>query len=185
MRFRVEATPIAGLMCVERLPRGDARGFLERIYCADELAAAGLKAPIAQINRTLTRAVGTVRGLHYQRPPHAETKLVSCLAGAVFDVAVDLRRNSPSFLAWHAEELSADNHRSLLIPAGCAHGFQVLAADTELLYLHTAAYTPDAEAAVNVRDPRLAINWPLAVAGLSDRDATHPFIDDDWSGIDP
>jgi dTDP-4-dehydrorhamnose 3,5-epimerase len=184
MRFRVEATRIADVMCIERLPLADARGFLERVYCATDLAAAGFEQPIAQINHSLTRSVGSVRGLHYQRPPHAESKLVSCLAGSVFDVAVDLRRRSPTFLAWHAEVLSAVNHRSLLIPEGCAHGFQVLEPDTELLYLHTAAFAPDAEGALNVRDPRLAIEWPVTITGLSDRDAAHPFIAEDWSGID-
>jgi dTDP-4-dehydrorhamnose 3,5-epimerase len=184
MRFRLEDTPIAGLKVVERQPLADARGFLTRMYCAHDLAAAGLERPLAQINHTLTRTAGAVRGLHYQHPPHAEAKLVSCLAGAVFDVAVDLRRHSPSFLAWHAEILSADNSRGLLIPEGCAHGFQTLEADTELLYLHTAAYAPEAEGALNVRDPRLAINWPLAIGVLSARDEAHPFIDADWHGID-
>lgn len=164
-------------------PIADARGFFARFYCADEFRAAGLNKPIAQINHTLTRSKGAVRGLHFQHPPHAETKLVSCLSGAVFDVAVDLRADSPSFLHWHGEILSVENHRSLLIPEGYAHGFQTLTEDCELLYLHTAPFYPEAEGALNVTDPALTIQWPLPVSDLSERDRSHPFIDTHFSGI--
>ncbi|MEI7908778.1 MAG: dTDP-4-dehydrorhamnose 3,5-epimerase [Verrucomicrobiota bacterium] len=182
-RFDLCATPLAGLTLIQRLPIGDARGFLERLYCADELAAIAPGKPIAQINHTLTVKQGVVRGLHFQRPPHAEIKLVSCLRGAVFDVAVDLRANSPTFLHWHAEVLSAQNHRSLAIPAGFAHGFQTLTENCEMLYLHTAAYHPAAEEALNARDPRLAIRWPEAISDLSPRDAAHPLLDADFKGV--
>lgn len=181
-RFTILDTPIADLKIIERQQLGDSRGFLSRLFCAEELAAAGWHKPIAQINQTLTQKQGTIRGLHFQHPPHAEMKLVTCLRGAIWDVAVDLRAGSPSFLQWHAEELSAANHRTLLIPEGFAHGFQTLSDDCELLYLHSAAYTPEAEAGLNPKDPRLSITWPLATTELSARDAQHPMLDHQFKG---
>lgn len=182
-RFEVLSAPLAGLRCVQRQRLGDARGFLSRLFCAEELAVAGWLQPVAQINHTFTAARGTVRGMHYQRPPHAETKLVSCLAGEVWDVAVDLRAGSPTFLQWHAELLSADNGRALLIPEGFAHGFQALSDDVSMLYLHSAAYVPQAEAGLQAQDPRLAIAWPLPVQGLSPRDAAHAVLGPDFQGV--
>jgi dTDP-4-dehydrorhamnose 3,5-epimerase len=178
-------TPLAGLRILQRKPIGDSRGYLERLYCADELQALAPGRHIAQINHTLTASRGTVRGMHFQRPPHAEIKFVSCLRGEVFDVAVDLRNNSPTFLRWHAEVLSADNHKTLVIPEGFAHGFQTLTDDCQMLYFHTAAYQPGAEGGCNAQDPRLAIPWPLPVAGLSPRDAAHPMLGDDFAGVTP
>jgi dTDP-4-dehydrorhamnose 3,5-epimerase len=177
-------TPLAGLTVVRRTRVEDNRGFLDRIYSVADFDALGVRKPVAQINHTLTRRVGAVRGMHFQRPPYAETKLVSCLRGEVFDVAVDLRRHSPTFLRWHAEVLSAANQRSLLIPEGFAHGFQALAAGCELVYVHTASYMPDAEGAVNVRDPELKIAWPLAISELSERDSSHLFLTAEFKGID-
>ena len=136
-----------------------------------------------QINHTFTASRGTVRGIHFQYPPHTEIKFVSCLRGEVFDVAVDLRCNSPTFLCWHSEMLSADNHRTLVIPEGFAHGFQALSNDCEMLYLHTAAYQPDAEDGLNVRDPRLSIEWPLPIVELSQRDAGFPLLDETFAGV--
>ena len=182
-RFTLFDTPLAHLKIVERKRLGDARGFLSRLFCADDLAVVGWHKPIAQINQTLTQNQGTVRGLHFQQPPNAEMKLVTCLRGAVWDVAVDLRNESPTFLQWHAEELSAANCRALLIPEGFAHGFQTLADDCELIYMHSSAYAPGAEAGLNPFDPGLAIVWPLAVAELSDRDAQHPMLDDQFKGV--
>jgi dTDP-4-dehydrorhamnose 3,5-epimerase len=184
-RFDIVETPIADLRVVQRRPIGDSRGYLERLFCAEELHTLAAGKPIMQINHTLTANRGTVRGLHFQRPPSAEIKFVSCLRGEVFDVAVDLRDNSPTFLHWHAEVLSAENHRTLVLPEGFAHGFQALSSDCELLYFHTAAYAPDAEAGLHPKDPRLAIKWPLPVTGLSPRDAGHPLLNDDFSGIKP
>lgn len=181
-RFTLHKTAISGVEVIERLPIQDDRGFFERLFCADELASV-IRRPIIQINHSLTRQRGTVRGLHAQHPPHAETKLVSCLRGEMFDVAVDLRTDSPTYLCWHAERLSADNHRALVIPDGCAHGFQALTDNCELLYLNTAAYSPEAEFGLYPGDPRLAIDWPLPLAGLSPRDAAHPLIDTDFQGI--
>ena len=182
-RFDVLATPIAGLQVLQRKPIGDDRGDRERLFCMDELQALLPGKRIEQINHTLTSGRGTVRGLHFQHPPHAETKFVHCLRGEVFDVAVDLRRGSPTFLRWHAEVLSAANHRTFVIPEGFAHGFQALADDCEMLYFHTAAYRQTAEGGLHAKDPRLAIRWPLPVAGLSPRDAAHAFLDAHFDGV--
>lgn len=182
-RFTILDTPIADLKIVERQQLGDSRGFLSRLFCAEELTAAGWHKPIAQINQTLTQKQGTIRGMHFQRPPYAEMKLVTCLRGAIWDVVVDLRTGSPTFLQWHAEELSAANHRALLIPEGFAHGFQALSDDCELIYLHSRAYTPAAEAGLNPKDPMLSITWPLAITELSARDAQHPMLDHQFKGV--
>ncbi|HTJ05156.1 MAG TPA: dTDP-4-dehydrorhamnose 3,5-epimerase family protein [Caldimonas sp.] len=183
-RLVVEDTPLAGLMRVRRQPIGDARGFLVRLFCADELRDAGWRAAVAQVNQTRTRERGSVRGMHYQRPPHAEMKLVQCLRGEVFDVAVDLRRGSPTFLRWHAERLSDDNGVALLIPEGFAHGLQTLTGDVDMLYCHSAAYVPTAEDGLHPRDPRLAIDWPLAIAALSRRDDAHAFVGTEFAGVE-
>ncbi len=182
-RFAVIETPLAGLTLLQRHPIGDQRGYLERLFCRDELAAIIGERPIMQINHTLTAKAGTIRGMHFQRAPHAEMKLVTCLKGEVFDVAVDLRRDSPTFLHWHAEHLSTENHRTLVIPEGFAHGFQTLADDCELIYLHTAAYHADAEGGLNALDPRLEIVWPLPVLDRSARDRDHPLLDDTFCGL--
>ena len=183
-RFTVEATPLAGLRLVQRQRIGDARGFLARVFCADELRDAGWTRPIAQVNHTFTARRGTVRGMHFQHPPHAEMKLVSCLRGEVWDVAVDLRAGSPTFLQWHAAVLSAENGHALLIPEGFAHGFQALSDDAEMLYCHSAAYTSGAEGGLNPRDPRLGVRWPLPITEISQRDAGHAAIDAGFKGVD-
>ncbi len=182
-RFDFVQIPLGGLVLVQRRVMEDDRGFLSRFFCVDEFREAGINKPIAQINHTLTRKKGAVRGLHFQFPPHAEIKLVSCLSGEIWDVAVDLRRDSPTFLKWHSEILSAKNRKSLLIPEGFAHGFQTLTEDCELIYLHTASYYPKAEGALNVADHKLNIAWPLPISDLSARDQNHPFIDNNFQGI--
>lgn len=182
-RFDFIPTPLSGLVIVQRKAIEDERGFLSRFYCGNEFREAGIDRQIAQINHTLTRKKGAVRGLHFQYPPHAETKMVSCLKGEILDVAVDLRRDSPTFLHWHGEILSATNRKSLLIPEGFAHGFQTLTEDCELIYLHTAFYQPEAEGAINIADPRLGITWPLPVSELSARDCGHEFINENFQGI--
>jgi dTDP-4-dehydrorhamnose 3,5-epimerase len=182
-KLTIIANPLPGLALLQRYRGEDNRGFFSRLYCGAELAELGLRLPIAQINQSFTCRRGAVRGLHFQRPPHAEDKFVSCLRGEVFDVAVDLRRGSGTFLRWHGELLSADNARSLLIPQGFAHGFQALSDDCELLYLHSRAYAPEAEGALNARDPAVGIDWPLPITDLSARDAGHDFLPTDFSGI--
>jgi dTDP-4-dehydrorhamnose 3,5-epimerase len=182
-RFDVRETPLQGLKLVQRNPVSDGRGHLDRIFCAQDLQESISGKGIVQINHTLTIRRGAVRGMHAQRPPHAETKLVACLRGAAFDVAVDIRRGSPTFLKWHAEILSAGNHRTLLIPEGFAHGFQALTDDCEMLYLHTAAYHPESECALNATDPGIGIRWPEEIAEMSPRDAAHPLVTRDFGGV--
>jgi dTDP-4-dehydrorhamnose 3,5-epimerase len=181
--MRVTATPIAGVHVVDTQRLRDDRGAFARLFCEQELADVLGARRIVQINHSRTKRPGAVRGLHYQHPPHAEMKLVRCLKGRVWDVAVDLRRGSPTFLHWHAEELSAGNDRLLVVPEGCAHGFQVLDADSELLYLHTAPYAPAAEGGLHCQDPRLKIEWPRPVTDLSARDLAHPALTPDFQGL--
>ena len=182
-RLSITDLPLAGLKLVERKRLGDSRGFLSRLFCAEELASAGWQKSIVQINHTFTSKRGTVRGMHFQLPPHAEMKLVSCLRGRVWDVAVDLRGGSDTVLHWHAAELSADNLSALLIPEGFAHGFQALTDDVELLYCHSAAFHDEAQSGLNPRDPKLAIEWPLEITELSDVDAQHPLINQNFAGF--
>lgn len=184
-RFDFQATPLSGLCVIQRRPIDDSRGIFCRIFCAEEFREAGLRKPIVQINHTLTRKMGSVRGLHFQYPPHLEAKIVSCIKGEIFDVAVDLRKESPTFLGWHAEILSAANRKSLLIPEGFAHGFQTLTEDCELIYLHTTSYEPEAEGSLNVLDQRISVVWPLEISELSERDRTHPMLAADFKGITP
>lgn len=182
-RFELFGTALKGLQVLQRKPLNDGRGYLERLFCAGELQTVVAGKAIMQINHTLTAKKGTVRGMHFQYPPHAETKFVSCLKGEVFDVAVDLRCHSPSFLQWHGEVLSADNHRTLVITEGFAHGFQTLTDDCEMLYFHTASYQPSAEGGLYAQDPRLAIQWPMPISEQSARDTEHPVITLDFQGI--
>ena len=182
-RFILTDLPLHGLKLVERQRLGDARGFLSRLFCAEELAIAGWIKPVAQVNHTFTARRGTVRGMHFQRPPHAEMKLVSCIRGEVWDVAVDVRAGSPTFMRWHAERLSADNGRALLIPEGFAHGFQTLTDGVELLYCHSAAYAAEAEAGLRFDDPALHITWQLEPIDLSSRDKNHPLLAPNFSGV--
>lgn len=182
---KLTATPLAGVFLAESSAMADHRGALTRLYCEQELALALGARRIVQINHTSTHAVGAVRGMHLQYPPHAEMKFVRCLKGRVWDVAVDLRAGSPTFLKWHAMELSPENVRMMIIPEGCAHGFQVLEVDSELLYLHTASYTPESEGGYSCHDSMFDIRWPLPVMDLSTRDASHPAIAPDFAGIPP
>jgi dTDP-4-dehydrorhamnose 3,5-epimerase len=182
-RFQIKELKLSGLKLIEHKSIGDHRGFLSRIFCAEELLAAGWNQPIAQINQTYTKKKRTVRGLHFQYPPHAEKKLVNCLHGEIWDVAIDLRQNSPTFLKWHAEYLSAENHCALLIPEGFAHGFQTMTDDVQMLYLHSATYNEEAENGLNPTDPILSINWSLPIADLSQRDKNHPMISEPFIGI--
>lgn len=174
-RFTKQPTLLAGVYVVSRSPLHDTRGYLERLYCTLDLGdVCDTDQPLVQINHTLTRTPGTVRGMHYQLPPHADRKIVSCLRGEVFDVVIDLRPHSPTYLGWHAEVLSDDNHRSLIVPEGCAHGFQTLTEDCELLYFHTGYWHPQSEAGVHPLDPLIGITWPKPIADMSARDRSHP-----------
>lgn len=182
-RFIVNDLPLTGLKRIERQPLRDNRGFLTRLFCAEDLRIAGWANPIAQINHTMTAQKGAVRGMHFQHPPHMEMKLVSCIRGEVWDVAVDLRRDSETYLKWHAERLSAENECALLIPEGFAHGFQALTQNAELIYCHSSAYNPDAEDGLNPKDPALKVDWPLEIIEMSARDAGHSMLSADFSGL--
>ena len=182
-QFDFTDTSLEGLKIVQRRTVDDSRGFLSRVYCAKEFAGHGFNKSVSQINQTLTYQKGTVRGLHYQLMPHTEIKLVSCVKGEIFDVAVDLRKGSPTFLHWHSEVLSEKNQRSMLIPEGFAHGFQSLTDNCELFYLHSNPYEKDSEAALNMNDPRLAITFPLSITDISERDRAHPMIDNNFEGV--
>jgi dTDP-4-dehydrorhamnose 3,5-epimerase len=181
--MNVSATALAGLFSVGTEPISDRRGSFSRLFCRDELASVFGSRQIVQINHSRTVDPGAVRGLHFQYAPHAEMKLVRCLAGRVWDVVVDLRAGSSTFLQWHAEELSPSNGRMLVVPEGCAHGFQALEPQSELLYLHTASYAAKAEGGVRADDPRLAIRWPLPITGQSERDRSHPLLGNEFAGV--
>jgi dTDP-4-dehydrorhamnose 3,5-epimerase len=182
-RLEVGSTTLPGVYVIKRSPRADSRGWFERMYSVSDLAEILGNRTIAHINRTLTRKKSTVRGMHYQVPPFAEAKIVSCLRGAAFDVAIDLRRESPTLLEWHAEVITEQNRRSLFIPEGFAHGFQAISDECELLYLHTAAYDANAERGVHPQDPRVAVDWPLPIGHMSDRDDSRQALPPDFDGI--
>jgi dTDP-4-dehydrorhamnose 3,5-epimerase len=178
MPAELHPTPIEGVLELRTQPFADHRGAFLNAFRAAEPAfqeAWGQRA-IAQVNLSRSEAVGTVRGLHLQAPPHSEAKLVRCLRGRVWDLAVDLRPDSATWGRWHAVDLSPDQGNALLILEGCAHGFQVLEASSELLYLHSGGWVPEAETGVRFDDPQLSIPWPLPVTELSDRDLSLPFL---------
>lgn len=184
-RFTIQTTALAGMNVLLRHPLQDNRGSLQRLFCQDELQEVLGTRQIKQINQSVTKLKGTVRGLHFQHAPHGEMKFVQCVRGEVFDVAVDLRHGSPTFLKWHAEILSPDNHKTMVIPEGFAHGFQTLTEDCELLYFHTAIYAPGFEGAFHAQEKRIGINWPLPITELSARDTAHPLMTQDFTGVTP
>ncbi|ORV38821.1 dTDP-4-dehydrorhamnose 3,5-epimerase family protein [Mycobacterium conspicuum] len=182
--MKILDAPLADLKIVQSFPHRDDRGAFMRLFCAQELQPVLGHRQIVQINQSRTTSVGAVRGMHFQFPPHAEMKMVRCVRGRVWDVAVDLRAGSPTFLRWHAVELAPDDAQMLVIPEGFAHGFQALEPDSELLYLHTAFYHPPSEGGLRYDDPRLAITWPLPPQDLSSRDLAHPLVGPEFCGIE-
>lgn len=182
--MKVTPTSIEGVAVVDTDLIHDHRGAFARLFCERDLAEVFSPRRVVQTNLSRTVARGALRGMHFQQAPHAEAKLVRCLRGRVFDVALDLRRGSPTFLKWHAEELSPDNCSALLIPEGCAHGFQALTDDCELLYLHTAFYEPSAEDGVRFDDPRAGIDWPLELTDISERDRNHALLEAGFEGFE-
>lgn len=176
-------TPLPGLRLVESDVRADHRGRFERVYCEKAMASLHPRLRVAQANLSTTLGKGSLRGLHYQAAPALEAKLVRCLQGKVFDVAVDLRAGSPTFLKWHAVELSGGGPYALFIPEGFAHGFQVLSDEAQLLYFHTAAWSAGCEGGLRHDDPSLSIQWPLPAAAISDRDLNHPLLDAGFTGL--
>lgn len=175
--------PLTGAYWIELTPVEDNRGAFTRLMCRNELRAIGHTREFVQVNHSRSAARGTIRGLHFQVPPMAEAKLVTCLKGRVFDVVVDIRKDSPTFLAWHGEELSRSNARMIYLPAGFAHGFQTLEDDVELLYFHTEFYSPEHERCLRFDDPRIGVQWPLAASELSVRDAATKDLLGEFKGI--
>lgn len=175
----VSDTALPGVRIITPARFGDARGFFSECWNKARMEAAGLHHDFVQDNHSFSAAVGTLRGLHMQSPPYAQAKLVRCGRGRLFDVAVDIRRGSPTYGKWIGEELSFENGRQLLIPAGFLHGFVTLEPDTEILYKCTAYYAPDCDRAVRFDDPELGIDWPFTGEPLlSDKDANAPLLAD-------
>jgi dTDP-4-dehydrorhamnose 3,5-epimerase len=176
-RFIVRETSIPGVRVLDRHRARDDRGAFSRLFEHDALAGLGWSGGVHQVNHSRTTSAGTVRGLHYQEPPDAEDKLVTCLHGEIWDVTVDLRRESPTYLLYVHVVLSEVNGASVLIPRGCAHGFQALSDDVDLIYVHNAPYRPATERGLHPLDPLLGIVWPLPVSKMSPRDAGFAPID--------
>jgi dTDP-4-dehydrorhamnose 3,5-epimerase len=181
-RLSVHPTRLAGLVVVHSAGHVDQRGSFTRLFCENELADALHGKHIVQANQSRSNVAGTIRGLHYQVNPYSEIKLVRCTRGRVWDVAVDLRAESPTFLQWHAEELSDDNANMMLIPERFAHGFQTLVDDCDLLYLHTGLHASGAERGLRFDDNALTIKWPLPALALSERDRAWPTVTPDFNG---
>jgi dTDP-4-dehydrorhamnose 3,5-epimerase len=175
-RFDFVPTPLAGAFLIRWRPREDDRGLFARAFCAGEFAAHGLCSSFVQANISVNRAEGTVRGMHYQTSPHEEVKLIRCTRGGLFDVIVDVRPNSPTYLKWFGAELSEGNGAMMYVPMGFAHGYQSLTPDATAFYLVSTQYTPDAEAGLRHDDPALGIKWPLPVESTSPRDARWPLL---------
>ena len=177
-------TQINDLFLIELNQYIDNRGSFSKIFCSDFFKTFGLKKSIKQINISNTFKSGTIRGMHFQHPPYAETKIIKCINGAVFDVVIDIRRNSKTFLNWHGEYLNSKEEKVFVIPEGFAHGFQALEDKSQLLYLHTANYNKEYEDGISYKDPLVQINWPISpVSELSERDNNFAFLDPSFRGI--
>lgn len=177
-------TPLAGAYVIELEPLLDERGLFARAFCEREFAAIGFHKHIVQINHSVTMGKGAIRGMHYQLPPVCETKIVRCVHGEIFDVMVDLRAGSPTFLKWHGVELSKENMRIVFIPEGFIHGFQTLSNNAELIYHHSEFYSPEHEHGFRFDDPALAIKWPLPAGAISAKDQSYRLMDSSFKGIE-
>jgi dTDP-4-dehydrorhamnose 3,5-epimerase len=178
-------TPLKGAWIIEPNLFIDHRGFFGRIFCTEEFKQHGLKHELLQSNHSMSKGKGTIRGMHYQRPPFAETKMVKCVKGRIFDVIVDVRKDSPTFLQWYGAELTAENKKMMYIPEGFAHGFQALEEEVEIIYLVTAPYAPDHERGVRFDDPKVNIQWPITTDIItSDKDRAVPLLTDEFEGIE-
>ncbi len=176
-------TPLAGAFVIKLEPFQDERGLFARTFCQKEFEQIGHTENFVQFNHSMTVAKGCIRGMHFQKPPFAEIKLIRCIKGKVWDVIVDIRQNSMTFLKWFGVELSAENQKMIYIPKGFAHGFQTLEPNTELIYHHTAFYTPSAEGGLKYDDPKLKIDWKLTPEQLSKKDQEYNYINENFKGI--
>lgn len=177
------STDINGVFIIDLEVFKDNRGGFARTFCQKEFKAIGFNEPFVQMNHSFNLHKGTLRGMHFQHPPHQETKLIRCIKGKVMDVIVDIRKESPTFLQHLKVELSSTNKRMVLIPEGCAHGFQTLEKNTELIYHHTAFYEPNVDGGLHYNDPLLNITWENSVSIISDKDKNHPLLDTNFRGI--
>ena len=176
-------TEMAGSFVIDVDPFTDERGWFARFYCKNEFEKIGHNKEWVQLNHSSTNKKGTIRGMHFQKRPFGEIKMVKCIAGSIYDVIVDLRNGSSTFLKWFGIILSAENKKMLYIPEGFAHGFQCLEDNCELIYHHSEFYTPGAEAGIPFDDPKINIQWRLPVTNLSVRDKNHPYLDENFKGI--
>lgn len=176
-------TPLKGAYIIETEPFKDSRGLFARTYCKNEFQQIGHHKEFVQFNHSMTVQKGTIRGMHYQVPPSAEIKLIRCVRGCVFDVIIDIRENSPSFLSYVSVELSEDNMKIIYVPEGFAHGFQTLENNTQLIYHHTQFYTPENERGIRYNDPAIHINWPLDAVNITEKDQNYSLIDNHFKGI--
>jgi dTDP-4-dehydrorhamnose 3,5-epimerase len=174
---------LKGSYVIELEPFTDERGWFARTFCKEEFNKIGHQKEWVQLNHSFSKLKGSVRGMHYQLPPSGEIKLVRCIAGAVYDVIIDLRKASPTFLHYFGVELSAENKKMIYVPEGFAHGFQTLSDDSELIYHHSATYVPGVEEGIKYNDPLIDIKWPLALTNISERDSKHPQLDTNFKGI--
>jgi dTDP-4-dehydrorhamnose 3,5-epimerase len=177
-------TEISGAYIIDAETFSDDRGWFMRTYCKKEFEEIGHTENWVQINHSFTTAIGSIRGMHFQHPPHAEIKTVRCIAGKVYDVIVDLRQGSPTFLKWVGVELSSENKKTIYIPKGCAHGFQVLSLNSELIYCHSDFYNKDSEGAILYNDPAIGIIWPLPVTNVSNKDKGYNYLVEQFKGIE-
>ena len=176
-------TTLEGSYLINPEPYQDSRGWFARFYCKKDFQQIGHEKEWVQLNHSATTKAGSLRGMHFQKAPHREIKMVKCIAGAVFDVIIDLRKNSNTFLQWFGTELSALNKTMFYIPEGFAHGFQCLTNNCELIYHHTEFYNPDAEGGIRYNEPLINIEWPLPISEISPRDESHPYLDENFKGI--
>ena len=176
-------TPLSGSYTIEPNILNDERGWFARYYCKNEFKEIGHEKEWVQLNHSVTNKRGTVRGIHFQNLPFREVKMIKCIAGCIYDVIIDLRADSPTFLKWFGVELSAKNRKMLYIPEGFGHGFQCVENNCEVIYHHSEFYTPNSEGGVRYSDPAINIEWPLAVSIVSARDRSFPFVDENFKGI--
>jgi len=172
--MRFSETELSGVYLIELELSEDERGSFARSYCGDEFAEAGIDFSIAQANISFNNFAGTIRGMHYQERPFEESKVVRCTRGTIFDVVLDLRPESNTYCQWFGVGLDSENRSALLVPAGCAHGFQTLSDSTEVHYLMSESYRPDAAAGIRFDDPVFGVEWPMTVSSISDRDRHWP-----------
>ena len=181
--MKIKSLPINGAFEIELVDFNDSRGSFKRLFCSKELNDLISSKQIVQINSSETFHKGSIRGMHFQTKPKAETKLIHCINGEVYDVMIDLRKSSKTFLQWHSVKLSSHLNNMVIIPDGCAHGFQVLSKNSRLIYFHTEFYSPEYESGIRYDDPLIGIDWPLEIDFVSDRDKKHQLLTESFKGI--